>query len=472
MGHSKQYTEHVRLSILIPVCNEAHSVRAVLERIIAVKEELVLELIVVDDGSTDQSAAVVKAFAKEHPEVLIRLIERPVTLGKSNAVRTAIEHADSDFCLIQDGGLDYDPADYWKVLKPLLDGKADVVLGSRLLNGSQRRPFGFWHAVANRAIARLTGLAAGLDLSDVETGMKAFRTSLAQSIPLQSERFGIEAELVIQFAKRHARFLEVPVSYRGGTDGAHHLFSALGTIFRTRFFSPSHTDPAADMLVSMSRARRFNRWMADAVAPWIAGDVLELGAGIGNLTLLLARTASCYTATDTDAEHLYELNARVESLPNVRLAMCDFADWRDISGYRSSADTVICLNALEHVEDDMDGLLNIRDCLRPGGVAIILVPQGPEAFGSMDEVLKHKRRYTREELREKMSKAGFQVERIISFNRATWPGWYLNSRLLRRRTLSRTQLWLFDLLVPLWRRIDDRLPWPSTSLIAIGTAGE
>jgi SAM-dependent methyltransferase len=143
-----------------------------------------------------------------------------------------------------------------------------------------------------------------------------------------------------------------------------------------------------------------------------------------------------------------------------------------MSDYRESADTVICLNALEHVEDDRDGLVNIRESLRPGGAAIILVPQGPEAFGSMDEVLEHKRRYTRAELQEKMTAAGFQVQQILSFNRATWPGWYLNSRLLRRRTLSHTQLWLFDALVPLWRRIDSRLPWPATSLIAIGVAGE
>jgi hypothetical protein len=88
----------------------------------------------------------------------------------------------------------------------------------------------------------------------------------------------------------------------------------------------------------------------------------------------------------------------------------------------------------------------------------------------MDEVLEHKRRYTAEELRAKMDAAGFRVERMIEFNRITWPGWYLNSRVLRRRTLSRFQLRLFNLLVPIWRRIDSRLPWPSTSLIAIGTA--
>jgi SAM-dependent methyltransferase len=224
------------------------------------------------------------------------------------------------------------------------------------------------------------------------------------------------------------------------------------------------------MLVAMSRANRFNRWMADTIAPWIKGDVLELGAGIGNLTVFLSQQTDRYIATDTDEEHLRELRSRADRCPNVEIAACDFSDPAAASRFHGSADTVICLNMLEHIQNDMESLANIRACLRPGGAAIILVPQGPHAFGAMDEVLEHKRRYTVEELTAKMGLAGFRVERMIFFNRITWPGWYLNSRILRRRTLSRLQLRLFDLLVPIWRRIDNRLPWPATSLIAIGTA--
>jgi SAM-dependent methyltransferase len=460
----------VRLSILIPVYNEAHSIPHLLKRVIVGAAEPLVEVIVVDDGSRDQSASVVKAFSKQHPEVFVRLIEQPQHFGRSNAIRTAIEHAAGDFCLIQENGEDYDPADYPAVLKPLFEERADVVLGSRFASAA-RRPLGYRQAEANRRVTRLTASAAQLDISDIQCGIKAFRTSLARSVPLQSERLGLGPELVIQFAKRHARIVEVPVTYRGNGDGPAPFLPLQRAIRRARS-APSHVDPAADMLVSMSRANRFNRWMADVITPWVAGDVLELGAGIGNLTLLLARAGDTYTATDTDPEHLYELYARAETIPNLKLDMCDFADQRDMARYRNSADTVICLNALEHVRDDVDSLWNIRETLRPGGVAIILVPQGPQAFGSMDEVLEHKRRYTREELERKMESTGFRIERMMLFNRATWPGWYLNSKLMRRRTLSRTQLRLFDLLVPLWRRIDGRLPWPSTSLIAIGVAVE
>lgn len=474
----------VRLSILIPVYNEAQSVAAVLRRVVRIPaayfaaEKLAVELIVVDDGSRDQSAAAVEAFGREHPEVALRLIRHPLNSGKGSAIRAAIAQAQSDFCLIQDADFEYDPIDIPRMLAPLLAGEADVVLGSRFMYATQRRPFGFWQAGANRFISALAGMAAGLDLSDVETGYKAFRTSLAMSIPLESERFGIEPELVIQFAKRHARFVEVPISYRGRTQeegkkiGALDALYAVESILRTLLFSPRHKDPGADMLVAMSRATRFNRWMADVIAPWIGGDVLELGAGIGNLTVMLASGEHRYTATDTDREHLFELNARTDTRPHVELAVCDFSDARNMLNFQQSADTVICLNALEHVENDTASLLNIRQCLRPGGVAIVLVPQGPAAFGSMDEVLEHKRRYTRAELQEKMSTAGFQVKQISDFNRATWPGWYINSRLLRRRTLSHLQLRLFDALVPVFRRIDDKLPWPPTSLIGIGIAAE
>ena len=471
----------VRLSILIPVYNEANSIQAVLDRVVSAPasyfetEQITADLIVVDDGSRDKSYEAVDEFSRAHPEVSLRIIRHVENKGKGAAIRTAITCAQSDFCLIQDADFEYDPLDYPNLLKPLLAGEADVVLGSRFMHGSVRRPLGFWQAAANRLITGATGMAANLALSDVETGFKAFRTSLAQSVPLHGERFGLDPELIIQFAKRHARFAEVPITYRGRTaeqgkkiaawDGLY----ALDSIFRTWLFSAAHSDPAANMLAAMSGAKHFNHWMADTIAPWVEGEVLELGAGIGNLTLLLSSGEHRYVATDTDQEALFELRSRIDYRPNIEIATFDFSLTEDVERFHESADTVICLNVLEHVEDDRAALRNIRCCLRPGGKAIVLVPQDPELFGSLDEVLMHKRRYTRDELQEKMCAAGFEVGQITDFNHATWPGWVLNSRVLRRRTLSRVQLYIFDTLVPILRRIDHKLPWPATSLIAIGT---
>lgn len=431
---------------------------------------------VVDDGSSDNSYPALQEFCRAHPAVCLKLLRHDTNRGKGAAIRTAISHARGDFCLIQDADFEYDPVDYPVLLSPLLDDQADVVLGSRILSAAQHRLFGFWQSIANQTITKFVGLATAMKLTDVETGYKAFRASLARSVPLHSDRFGLDPELIIQFAKRHARIIEVPVSYRGRTREqgkkirARDGLAAFGSILRSRFISRAHIDPAADMLVAMASAKHFNRWMADTISPWLVGEILELGAGIGNLTVLLSSRGNAYAATDTDREHLCELRSRIGEHPNIRIALCDFSDEVDAARFRESADTVVCLNVLEHVTNDLGGLKNIRACLRPGGRAILLVPQGPQAFGSMDEVLEHKRRYTVEELSCKMSAAGFRVEQLVPFNRATWPGWYLNSRILRRRTLSRLQLHQFDLLVPILRRIDRHLPWPPTSLIAIGIA--
>jgi glycosyltransferase involved in cell wall biosynthesis/ubiquinone/menaquinone biosynthesis C-methylase UbiE len=470
----------VRLSVLVPVYNEENSVWAALDRIVKApadyfsKAGVEPELIVVDDGSTDGSYAVIQEFIRSHPETPIQVIRHLRNQGKGAAIRTALAHVRSDFSIIQDADLEYDPSEYSKLLRPLLADHADVVLGSRFLYTGERPAFAFWHALANRIISTLTGMAANLSLSDTETCYKAFRTSLAQSIPFTSKRFGLEPELIIKFVKRHARVYEVPITYRGRTaeDGKKirlgDAFAAMGSILSASLSNNVYIEPADAMLRAMTGARRFNSWMADTLMPFVAGEVLEIGAGIGNLTALLCSGRERYIATDADEEHLMELRARLQNRPNLRVAFCDVLHPSELVPFSRRMDTVICLNVLEHIEDDIGGLRNIHSCLKNGGRAIILVPHNPAAFGTLDTVLGHYRRYTQEELNKKMASAGFRVERIIEFNRATYPGWLLNGRLLRRRTLSLVQLRIFDSLVPLWRRIDHVLPWPSTSIVGIG----
>jgi len=218
------------------------------------------------------------------------------------------------------------------------------------------------------------------------------------------------------------------------------------------------------MLWQMRRARHFNRWMAETLVPFVKGDVLEVGAGIGNLTEFLSQGRSRYVASDTEQEHMAALRSR---FPDLEMLACDASEPRDFEPIRESFDTVLCLNVLEHIFDDASALANLLVALRPGGHALVLVPQGRAAFGSLDEVLCHYRRYSRTELESKLEAAGFQIERVLTFNRATFPGWFLNSRLLRRRTLSNMQLRLFDMLVPLWRLLDPVVPWPPASLIAV-----
>jgi SAM-dependent methyltransferase len=265
----------------------------------------------------------------------------------------------------------------------------------------------------------------------------------------------------------------VPISYRGRTYeegkkiGAKDAINALWVILRCAFTRDLYTDPGALILDSLAGTARFNRWMADTIRPWVGKRVLELGAGIGNMTQHLSRLRKLYVASDVDEEHLARLRVRFQNRPNFECVSCDLCDPGDFSALGGGFDTVVCLNVLEHVRDDLEGLRNIRSALAPGGRAIVLVPQDQSIDGTLDKALGHCRRYSASELRKRMEQAGLRVERMLEFNRITRPGWYLNGRILRRTDFSAFQLRVFDLLVPLWRRIDTTLPWPAVSLIAI-----
>lgn len=459
------------VSVLIPLYNEEKFINEVLDRVCA--GGIASETIVVDDGSSDRSAWVVEQYVREHPGCPIRLLRHSENLGKAAAIRTALAESKGAFSIVQDADLEYDPADYAHILDPLFTGEADLVIGSRFLISGENRVRYARQAAANRLLTSLTNAAAGLKLTDMASGLKAFRTALARTIPLQSERFGFDAELPVKFARRHARIIEVPASYRGRSyaEGKkirpRDAFALVQTILRAAFSSDLHINPASAMLCAMENASRFNQWMADAILPYVGDEVLEIGAGIGNLTRLLCAGRRRYVVTDLDREYVNQVAALMRREASVSTAICDVSNARDFESFRGRMDTVICLNVLEHVKDDLASLRNIHSCLKPGGRAILLVPQGPFAFGSFDRILGHFRRYTKPEFESKILAAGFSLERMFPFNRATYPGWLLNAKLLGRHKLSRAQLAMFDLAVPLVRRLDPYLPWPATSLIAI-----
>ncbi len=467
------------LSILIPLYNEEEFIQTILERVLAAPlprtgHELDREVIIVDDASRDGSFEAVQDYIASHHGVPVRLLRHTVNQGKGAAIRTAIAHARGQFSIIQDADLEYDPAEYAKLLRPLLNGAADVVYGSRFTVAGERRVLYYWHSIANYVLTTLCNIASDLNLSDMETCYKVFRTSLLQSIPLRSDRFGIEPEVTIKIAKRQARIFEVPISYHGRTYeegkkiGLRDAFNALWVILRFWHSSDVYKSEGPDILDALANAHNFNRWMADTVRPYLGQDVLELGAGTGNLTRHLAPRRNRYIATDIDCEHLARLRARLQHRPNVTTGICDLTNAADFEPFERQMDSVVCLNVLEHIEDDMAGLRRIHSTLRPGGRAVVLVPQGARVFGTLDTALGHYRRYSKDELASKLTSAGFRVESVLEFNRITYPGWYLNGRLLKRRTFSRLQLSLFDRLVPMWRAIDQSLPWPPTSVIGVG----
>jgi glycosyltransferase involved in cell wall biosynthesis len=464
-----------RVSILIPVYNEAEYLAALFARLLAVPlwRDVAIEIVAVDDGSTDGSAEILDDLARQEPG-LVRVIRHERNRGKGAAVRTAIEHAAGEFAVVQDSDLEYNPLDLDRVLAPLLEGHADAVFGSRFASSGERRVMYFWHSLANRFLTTVGNAVADLNLTDMETGYKAFRLSLVRSIPLRSNGFGFDPEITVKLAQRRVALYEVPITYRGRTYeegkkiGFRDAVWALGTVLWYGLRRDIYRDGGAGMLDVLSLTPRFNRWMADTIGPWVGARVLEIGAGMGNLSRHLAPRRKLYVASDIDAEHLARLRVRFQLRPNVRLMRCDLGAPADFAPLAATADTVICLNVLEHIEDDAMGLANIASALVPGGVAIVLVPQDQAIYGTLDKELGHYRRYSEAELRTRMETAGLVVERVLHFNRVSRPGWWFSGCVLKRRGLSRPMLWAFDRMVWLWRWIDRFLPWPAVSVIGIG----
>lgn len=462
------------LSILVPLYNEEEFIALLLERVVQapLPEGMRREILVVDDGSDDGSAEIAEEVAAAHSDV-IRVIRHERNRGKGAAVRTALEQAKGEYCLIQDADLEYDPHEYPHLLRPLLEGKADAVYGSRFMVTGERRVLYYWHAVANGILTWLANVLTDLNLTDMETCYKAFRTPLIQSIPLRSERFGIEPEITMKLAQRQARIYETPISYYGRTYeegkkiGLRDAFEAAWVLLKFRLKKDTYRHAGGETLDALSAAGNFNRWMADTIRPYVGERVLEIGAGIGNLTRALAPRRKSYVATDIDDEHLARLAVRFQQRPRLRVRRCDLTSPEDFAEFREAMDTVICLNVLEHIEDDRLGLANIYSSLSAGGRAIVLVPHDQRIFGTIDEALGHCRRYSHEELRSKMEQTGFRVERVLEFNRISRYPWYVSGKILKQQALGVGQMRLFDRLVWLWRRADRWLPWPPTSIIAV-----
>jgi len=207
----------ITLSVVIPVYNEKATLRSLVQRVLDAnigsnKKELVL----VDDGSKDGSDQIARDLAAEHPGV-IKAFQQPQNMGKGAALRRGIQEATGDVVVIQDADLEYDPAEYPVLLQPILDGKADVVFGSRFLSGPHRVLY-FWHSVGNRIFTTYSNMLTDLNLTDMETCYKMFRAPIIKSLTLKSDRFGFEPEVTAKLAKiPEIRIFEVPISYNGRT---------------------------------------------------------------------------------------------------------------------------------------------------------------------------------------------------------------------------------------------------------------
>jgi glycosyltransferase involved in cell wall biosynthesis len=457
----------------MPAYNERRTIREIVGRVLAADVGgLEKELVIVDDGSKDGTRDILRELDGKNG---VRVLFQPVNMGKGAAVWTGMRASTGDVVVIQDADLEYDPDEYRVLLAPIVAGKADVVYGSRFLGHPHgHRVLYFWHTVGNRLLTLMSNTFTDLNVSDMETCYKMMTREIVDRLDLQSKRFGIEPEITCKVARLRARIYEVPISYSGRTYeegkkiGLKDAFQAVWTILRYfRWEAPQH-DVGAITLRRMSKLGSYNEWLHHRFEGWLGNRILEVGSGVGNQTRFFAERERVI-ASDIETHYVRELTGKFERRSNVRVASFRFpltdADRADLLAER--LDTIVCLNVLEHIEDDRATLRDFASALAPGGHLALLVPAMPSLYGSLDQHLRHYRRYAPEELRAKVTEAGFAVETIRFLNRPGVLGWWLNSRVLKRKVLPSRQLAAFRWLQPLLKLEEKSPPSFGMSLLVL-----
>jgi glycosyltransferase involved in cell wall biosynthesis len=463
------------LSILVPVYNERTVVLASLAKVLEapLPEGLQREIILVDDCSTDGTGEILDKFVAEHPD--IRLYRKPKNEGKGAAIRTALGMATGDFVLVQDADLEYDPSEYPALVKPLLEGRADAVFGSRYMAGEQRRVLRFWHSMINHTITLICNMFSDLHCTDIETCYKVFRTDLLKSIPIRSDRFGFEPEITMKTSKRKLRVYEVPISYHGRTfeegkkigwkDGV----KALGVILYFWLVDDLYAENyGRQHLNTLTGTPQYIAWATALLRPHLGDRIVELDAGIGDFTGRLMGRKLSYYACESEAVYLHALRNRFLKTPSVQVFDLRIEEPAAYGQLPAGFDTALVLNSLERVADPAAVLRRLVDKMAPGGRLVALVPHGPGLYGSLDKELGHLRRFSRADITKLFAEVGLEVVSLETYNRVATLPWWINSRLLGSRRISRITLKLFDKTVWVWRLLDRLIPLPGLSLIAVG----
>lgn len=209
-----------KLSIVIPAYNEEKTIHKILDKVLSVNliNGIKKELIIVNDCSKDNTLQVLNEYCKNNSDADIKVLHHEVNKGKGAALHTGIAHATGEYLIIQDADMEYDPREYNDLLKPVIEGFADVVFGSRFLGGNPHRILFFWHSIGNQLLTKLSNMFTNLNLSDMETCYKLFRTDIIQSLELKENRFGFEPEVTAKIARvPNVRIYEVGISYYGRT---------------------------------------------------------------------------------------------------------------------------------------------------------------------------------------------------------------------------------------------------------------
>ncbi len=415
------------LSILMPVYNEQAYLERVVERVLnaPLPDDVRRELILVDDYSTDRTPEVIRSIVERNPSA-VRSFRQPKNQGKGAAIRRAIQEMRGDFAIIQDADLEYNPNEYPLILAPLLDGRADVVYGSRFATRETRKILQYHHKLGNLFLTHLSNFTTGLDLTDMETCYKAFRADALKSLPLRSNRFGIEPEITAKVAKRGWTVYEVPISYNGRKysegkkigwkDGV----NAICVIVKYWFFDDSFydIDSSSESSQRLEYSRNYLKTLVRRCAPYLGSTTLELGVGMGNLSKFLPQRERL-TLTEVDDRRRKYLKASYEGNAVVDVQLLDLISKettlqeKDVEAF----DSVVCLNRTVALPlNNPDALAELKRYLKPSGKLIFVAP----AKSRLSCCLCGRKRadstvtFTPKELVKILKESGFDVDGVQS----------------------------------------------------------
>lgn len=448
-------TNNIKLSIIICVYNEINTILKVIRRVR--EERHIKEIIIVDDGSDDGTAELLRQVKGDD----LKVIFKEKNEGKGSALRAGISCVTGDVVIIQDADLEYYPDEYKILIEPIITGKADAVFGTRFLG--VHRVFYFYHYLGNKLINLAANVLLNANLTDMMTGYKAFGASELRQLVLKANGFGIEAEITAELFKRRMRVYEVPISYEGRsyeegkkikwTDFFLSLYWLIKAVCRR------HNDVEIDTLFKMRAMKNNNYWVYKKIEPYLGKRVVEIGAGIGSISRYLVSKDRELFLTEIDEDKVNYLSDKFGANPYVKIFNSDVCAM-DMGLELEGIDNVLCVSVLEHIADDKTALKNMGRILNGGGRLILVVPAHKFLFGTLDKNLGHYRRYSREELNDKLEEAGFAVEYQRYFNFLAAAGWFLEYKIMRRKYMSKIKSQIADKLIPVIGLIEEYVKFP------------
>jgi len=480
----------MKLSVCIPVYNERFWLKPFWERLQSTPIDRCenidsVELILVDDGSSDGTSAILDTLCSRPFQfhcgrsAKIQLIHLEKNRGKGFAIRHAIQQSTGDVVLIQDADLEYFTSDYPALINPITRNVADAVFGTRFA-GHPRRVLGYWHSLMNRCLTLLANMLFNLDMTDMETASKVFRGEMVRAFRLTSARFGIEPEFASRLGRCGARLFEVPVGYSGRSfrqgkkirpkDG----LKALYQIFKFSLWDTEPYEPAA--MQRLTTIEKMSYLIYDPLIHKALGplriknenlEILELSGGVGSLTETLLHYGNVVTA-ENSTYFLDKIRSRFPNHPGFGVKLWDASKDEVPKDWVGRFDCVVAFHLLEQIENDERALDRWRQCLKPDGILLTVVPHHPGLYSSLDKALGHRRRYDLNSLKAKLNRSGYEVSSHCLGNSMGALGWLWQGRIWRRTHFPLRQARFYALLKQIFGPIEKKMEgWAGLHLMAL-----